>query len=116
MASKLTWLVMALLIAAMQVHIANSRQLGGSSSASSIFSNPEVRKPNCDEKKVVAELLNSRISAESQTELRVMMPLEDDSGPILAATWPTKRILEADNNMHPPPPYPNHWHNPSDDP
>ena len=113
MASKLTWLVMALLIAAMQVHIANSRQLGGSSSGSSILSNPEVRKPNCDEKKVVVELLISRMAAESQTELRVMMPLEDDSGPKLATTWPTKRVLAAQINMHPPPPLSNYPHNPS---
>ena len=107
MASKLTWLMMALLIAAMQVHIANSRQLGGSSSGSSILSNPEVRKPNCDEKKVVAELLSSPIAAESQTELRVMMLLEDDSGPKLAATRLTKRVLkDAETNIpkYPPPP------------
>jgi hypothetical protein len=93
MASKLTWLVLALLIAAMQVHIANSRQLGGSSSGSLILSNPEVRNPNRDEKKVVAELLISRIAAESQPERRVTMPLEDDSGSKLEATRPTKRVL-----------------------
>ena len=108
MASKLTWLVMALLIAAMEVHIANSRQLGGSSSGSSILSNPEVRNPNRDEKKVVAELLSSLVAAESPTELRVMMPLGDDSGPELTATWPTKRVLIASgpsiNQPSPPPP------------
>ena len=114
MASKLTWLVMTLLIAAMQVHVANSRQLGGSSSGSTVLSNPEVWKHNCDEKKVVAELLISQIAAESDpTELRVMVPLEDDSGPTLAATWPTKRVLEAQINMHPPPPRANSPHNPS---
>lgn len=106
MASKLTWLVMALLIAAMEVHVANSRQLGGSSSGSSILSNSEVRNPNLDEKKVVTELLISRIAEESPTELRVMMPLGDDSGPELTATWPTKRILEnlPINKPSPPPP------------
>ena len=108
MASKLTWLVMALLIAAMQVHIANSRQLGGSSSASSILSNLEVRKLNCDEKKVVAELLISQIAAESPTELRVMVPLDDVSGHKIAATWPTKRVsfmgVPAVNTYSPPPP------------
>jgi hypothetical protein len=62
---------------------------------------------------VVAELLIPRIAVESPTELRVMMPLEDDSGPTLAATWPTKRVLEAQINMRPPPPHPNTPHNPS---
>jgi hypothetical protein len=104
MASKLTWLVLALLIAAMQVHIANSRQLGGSSSGSSILSNPELQNPNRDEKKVVAELLISRIAAESPTEQRVAMPLEDDSGPKLAATRPTKRALSNHVRERSPPP------------
>ena len=104
MASKLTWLVMALLIAAMQVHIANSRQLGGSSSASSILSNLEVRKLNCDEKKVVAELLISQIAAESQPELRVIVPLDDVSGPKSTATWPRKRKLSNHVNWPSPPP------------
>ena len=103
MASKFTWLVMALLIAAMQVHVANSRQLGGSSSGSLIPSSPEVRTPNCDEKKVVAELLISRIAAESPTELRVMMPLDDVSGPKSTATWPRERIFMRINKPPSPP-------------
>lgn len=109
-----TWLVMALLTAALQVHIADSRQLGGAASGSSISSNPEVvRKPNCDEKEAVAELQNYWFAAESQTELTVITPLEDDVGRKLAATQPTKRSLEAQINMHPPPPHSNTPQNPS---